>query len=220
MIWELLLIISVAGIFIILVRKLPSARQKFREFEEHQPPQSSSLKTVSLPAPTPKRIPNSKQGPLLKASQASPVKQNPPARKVNEGLSEFQDKTGATAPVKLPDVVSEEAADGAFRAGRYLEAKQMYHILLREEGDRPKYHNRLGILSLELGEVHEARDAFRRALKFGEHIASRHANLAMAEYALGHRLTAVQHLKKAMALAPNRKQYEDLLDQIESGKVI
>lgn len=217
MLWELLLIISVAGVFVILVRKIPAVREKVRSLEHdsveprritHRP------KTTDQPRPRPPEG-EEKSARTIGLTKAPARVESVPTRTLEKA---DLPKGAMVSDVILPDVVSVEAADTAFKSHRFEEAKQMYQILLREEGDHPKYYNRLGILALELGDLHEARDAFRRALKFGEHIASRHANLAMAEYALGHRLTAVQHLKKALALAPNTKKYEDMLEEIESGK--
>ncbi len=211
--WELGLVGSVIGILVILVRRLPSSL--------------SSLNAASSPQA---KEPKVRRG-ALKDYQPKPV--NDPSKigshdqlpqetenvtlSVNEALPRTQAAVESAEVPFLKTRGSDKEAEDAFRAGEFALAAQIYEYLLAGHHDNPKFYNRLGIIYLELERFHDARDAFRTALKFGDQIASRHANLAMAEFALGHRLTAVRHIKRAMALAPNSKRYQELLEAFEDN---
>ena len=190
--WAILLIISVAGIFVILLRRLPVAMKvaidDLRRAAVDVPPVRHSVPTApSLPEKSLTDIPT--------VSLVVPVSTVP---RLGSG-----------------DIPALEAqAEEAFRERDFTAARSIYETLLTLDNRQPKWYNRLGIICLELEEFRAARDAFRQALNFDVRVASRHVNLAMAELALGHRVTALSHLRKAIALAPNVKRYHDLLEEM------
>ena len=189
--WEILLIISLAGIIIILVRRLPLAINQVRN-EPHPPP----LVAVERP-----RQKNKVADSLVAASE-------PP---VSPSISI------AVTP-KQKETATIESAEAAYKIGDFERAVLMYEELVRGQADDLKLRNRLCLTYLELERFNEARDQFRVAVKEGTDVASHHANLAMAEYGLGHHLTAIRHLKRAIALNPEIKNYQNLLATIEEER--
>jgi tetratricopeptide (TPR) repeat protein len=201
-IWEILFIVSLAGMVIILVRRLPQAVATARQEAETPSEQVPDLKSARLVETETKVSEAEKPVAVEEPVQSKTAKANPapPKQKVTEYAREAQ-------------------ADKTFKAGDFVGAAEIYEELLREDALNMKLRNRLGLTYLELEQFHAARELFRTVLKEGgEGIANHHANLAMAEYGLGHHLTAIRHLKRAIAMAPNTKSYQDLLATIESER--
>lgn len=206
-VWAIGLIVCLAGIIVILIRRLPGAIKEVQNQDEGgvehpviiaQPVKSVKKEFVSKPKVS------SQSRPSFFAAFTKPT--------VKAVVKPRNEKIEA-----LDDEVLITRGDRAFQAKEYETARGMYEELLRREED-PKWFNRLGVINLELEQFHDAREAFRSALRFGDNVASRHANLAMAEFALGHRLTAVRYLRKAVALSPNNKRYEQLLASMEASE--
>lgn len=196
--WEIALLVSVAGIFILVVRRLPQALNDLRDNEPLAPftPQVDAETDFSV-------------GDEAVVSSPKPTKTK--GRKSREEV------------VSLPSdealvVISDDEAEFAYRAHDYPTAALMYESLLKENPTKAPYYTRLGQIYLELERFHDARDIFRTALKFGDQVASRHANIAMAEYGLGHRLTAVRYMRRAVALAPANQNYLELLETFENDR--
>lgn len=197
-IWEILLIISLAGMFTILVRRLPQAVVTARRQMATPVSEAASLSQSKAETAAVKAISETE----------------PPAPPLLELSSK---KT------RLPKVKTEEVslaqAERAYKARDFTKAARLFEILLEANDADLKLRNRLGLAYLELEQFHAARNQFRLVLKKGgEGVASYHANLAMAEFGFGHHLTAIRHLKRAIAMAPNNKQYQDLLDTIETER--
>lgn len=189
--WETLLIISIAGIFAILLRRLPSA---IRETRAEDVLVDSAQKTLAR----------------------EPVQDQPVIEEIKE--EEPEPLVLSSATHQTDDDVSAQEADQLYQAKDYAQAVHAYEQLVANDPSNPQYYHRLGVIYLELERFHDAREVLRTALKFGDQVASRHANLAMAEYALGHRLTAVRYIKRAIALAPDVKKYQVLLETFENER--
>ena len=202
-IWAIGLILSVAGIFVILLRRLPAA-----------------VKDVQVTLPVTQAVQSVEK--VNKHKDTLPATSKPKTR-VFPSFGKKKVVAVPNQPAK-PEVLADLATEALvvrgedkFQAKLYDDARLVYEELLRRQED-PKWYNRLGVIDLELERFHEARDAFRAALRFGDEVASRHANLGLAEFALGHRLTAIRYLRTAVALAPNGRRYQELLASIESSK--
>ncbi|MBI4175257.1 hypothetical protein HY523_01420 [Candidatus Berkelbacteria bacterium] len=204
MTWALLLIVSVAGMFVLLVRRLPSALKEVKGASVTD----ETTPKVAMSAPTGRQRAMKLQS---EDHTVTPVIQvEPIPRELSASSGEKPVRHGPSDVAFL-----EERAEAAFRDRDFGQAKTMYETLVGIDNRQPKWYNRLGIVCLELEEFRAARDAFRQALNFDQKVASRHVNLAMAEFALGHRVTAISHLRKAIALAPHVKRYHDLLEEME-----
>lgn len=200
-IWEILLIISLAGMILILVRRLPQAVNQVRN---ETPP----LTSVAVERPRQK----DKVATTLASLPGVDLLVAAPDPRAAPSLSpaDLSPRPGETATV--------ESAEAAYKTGDFARAALLYEELVRDQADDLKLRNRLGLTYLELERFHEARDQFRVAVKEGTDVASHHANLAMAEYGLGHHLTAIRHLKRAIALNPETKKYQNLLSTIEEER--
>ncbi len=206
--WELVLIISIGGIIVLIGRHLPSLLR----------PTSTDVSIV-----VPDRITNLPHVEAKISPTLSMPKESAETVIVVEEEIQQSAKLAKQVQTKLAEPIemvsngpSEAQGEEAFRNKEYEIAAHIYEVLLKEQPNNPKFSNRLGIVYMEQEKFHEARDVFRTVLRFDEQVASRHANLAMAEFALGHRLTAIRYVKRAIALAPNTKKYTDLLETIET----
>lgn len=196
--WEALLLVSIAGIFIVLLRRLPAAIREARDDlpTASQPPQvSPTMRAKPAPASNKKSTESDSTSQIAVVSPAPPIVEQP-----------------------ADEIYTAQQADGLYKAGDYSAASLAYESLLNKDPGNEHYYQRLGMMYLQLERFHEARDIFRTSLKFGDQVASRHAHLAMAEFALGHRLTAIRYIKRAIALAPNMKKYQELLTTFEDDR--
>lgn len=192
LIWELLLIISVAGMVVILARRIPQAVETARA--EH----TSGTDMVA---------------PSLETLPKSVDMQTEPAMTVTETKELGEDVPSVDGPA-----ISEADAERSFKASQFEQAAEAFAGLVESDLTNQGWRNRLGMAYLELERFHEARDEFRMLVKAAPDSASHSAHLAMAEYGLGHYLTAIRHLKRAIALAPNTRKYQDLLETIEAER--
>ncbi len=221
--WVGVLILAVAGMFAILVRRLPAAVAEIKEGTGDSPTIAKPKVAKQPGKPFFQSLIDALSRPNLKATQqvdthvafeelSSPtiVEAEPP---VEVTVVDTAKKT-----VDRPTHITEGAAEAAYRERNFEEAALVYESLIRQQPQNEKFYSRLGLIYLELERFHDARDIFRTALKFGDQTAAPHFNLAMAEYGLGHRLTAVRYLKRAVALSPSTKKYQDLLVTLESER--
>lgn len=237
-VWAGLLIAAVAGMFAILVRRLPSAVRDVQG-ELNHPDEASAKSYSAQPVAKRRTLPKLDFSRLVFLAKAmfaqrprrkpvlSPVDSQPritetiavdplPSVEVeppHEDVIEPQKKRA-----ERPTHITEGAAEAAYQERNFEEAALIYEALIRQQPQNEAFYARLGLIYLELERFHDARDVFRTDLKFGDQVASRHFNLAMAEYGLGHRLTAVRYLKRAIALAPSNRKYHKLLDTFESER--
>lgn len=233
-IWAGLLLLAVAGMIVLLVRRLPAAVSDVRGGAPSPPPPAAG------PQPgEPLRWPQidvwfkrlSQHWVATRSRPSRPVSPHLPAidplPKIEEPITDeilSEEKLPAAAnqsiakPVERPLLVTEGAAEAAYQEHQFAEAAVIYENLIRQQPQNEHLYARLGLVYLELERFHDARDVFRTDLKFGDQVAVRHFHLAMAEYGLGHRMTAVRYLKRAIALAPTNRKYHKLLETFESER--
>ena len=206
-IWEILLIGSLAGMVILFVRRLPQALTAVRHEEKL---------LVSEPAP---EITDNNVVSAALTADLQPSAEIPKEEALETAIPQKKSFAKSSSSKKQVERATPQTAEKAFKARDFKHSRELYADLLREDELNVKFRNRLGLIYLELEEFHEARNQFRLVLKQGgEAVASHQANLAMAEYGLGHHLTAIRHLKQAIALAPDVAHYQDLLETIEAER--
>ena len=88
---------------------------------------------------------------------------------------------------------------------------------LEIEGDHPHVQVRLGGLEFLLGNLPQARDAYRRALKRNPAEADAYVGLAMLDFQAGDRTEALRNARKAVEVS-GKDQYRKFLERIESQR--
>lgn len=206
MIFEALIIVSAAAIFVILARRLPETNEsgglvsqtKYRSFKYDFKRLSNPITGILKKIPKPN---GSFLGMLRKDNKAN-QKQHP----VNTFLS--AKNTFKT----ITDLTGE--ADDFFAGGDLRSAEKLYLKVASKAPRDAKIYSRLGAIYLQQKNYSDARDAFLAAINIDGKIASRHYNLALSYIGLSTLLKARVSLKKAIDLDPKEK-YKKTLETIE-----
>jgi predicted CXXCH cytochrome family protein len=85
---------------------------------------------------------------------------------------------------------------------------------LEIEGDHPHVQVRLGGLEFLLGNLTQARDAYRRALKRNPAEADAYVGLAVLDFQSGDRAEAIRNARRAVEVS-GKDQYQKFLERIE-----
>lgn len=101
--------------------------------------------------------------------------------------------------------------------GRYLEAAQTYESVLKLEPRDPRKRILLAAAYAELGKAADAEALFKEALAMNPEYVSGLAQYAVFLMARQREAEAVEHLRKAAALAPTNPVVKSLLNKAEQG---
>ncbi|TSC93192.1 MAG: response regulator receiver protein [Candidatus Berkelbacteria bacterium Licking1014_7] len=204
MTFEIIIILAVAIIFVILVRKMPdeSAQNLIKSVK---PKWGFSLPSIKFDLPKMPRFSSlSRLAGLIKKERS---KQNfDPFEEEKENLPDEQKKEF--------DIEKLKQADDWLAEGKMDEAEKMYVQLGAEFPGELRIFNRLGVVYLKQKNFADARDSFLQALKIDDTQASRHYNLAMAYLGMGTREKARVCFKKAIEIDPGREKYQKALEKI------
>ncbi len=120
------------------------------------------------------------------------------------------------APVPAPArAVSYEAADSAFRAGRYGEAAELFAAYTESKPDNPWGFYMLGISSWKAGDLDRAELAFERALERDPGHLKSLLNSTRVLLELGRVPEALQRVEAALALEPSSGEAHRLLARVQ-----
>ncbi len=237
-IFELIILISAAIIFIILIRRFPDTADR----TDRGAAPRRSFPSLSLPSFSDRF----KSKPLAATSAtdvAEPASITPVAPNQPEPGTD-PDELARFNP-SMRQLLSE--AGTAYAKGDFMTAERLY---LKAASEDPKCviaYNRLGLLYLKNPKtLEDAEEAFRQAHKYepdngyvldnlglvmftkglfneavgfyersitsDDKIAERHAHLGLAELSLRHYAKAVRHLARSWALEPSNLEFKELLD--------
>lgn len=188
MIPEVILVISIVGIFIIVVRKLPDALR--------------ADKAISK---------DSKDGfwkKLFKPKKVAEVGAN--------GVQPIQSNHQQREQV-LSDQVFLKEGDKYLHSGKFKEAERSFLRGVAKNPKNPKLYNRLGAIYLKQNSFRDALEAFEAARDFDPSKASRHYNVALAAWHLKNRSKARKAIAQAILLSPDSAKYVQFKEQIENG---
>lgn len=105
-------------------------------------------------------------------------------------------------------------AERLFAAKKFKEAEELYIKAASEDPENHKIFNRLGAIYMEQKNYSDAVEAFSAAVKIDSGIASRHYNLAIAYIAKGEALAAKRSLRIALQLDPTNLKYRKTLEDL------
>jgi tetratricopeptide (TPR) repeat protein len=103
------------------------------------------------------------------------------------------------------------------RQGRWVEALEQFQESLRLDPDYAPAHVNLGACLLNDGKVEEAIEQFRTAVRKDPSNVEGHANLGVTLYRQGHVEEAIREIETAAALAPERPQLRQMVEQMKAG---
>lgn len=188
MIFQIFIILGLAGIFVILVRKFPA---------------TAGVSNLPWPPRLPKiQIPTL---PKFKFQFKIPV--------IKLGLPRFKKKI--EEPMMITEEALIAQADLAFSNQDFALAEKLYIQAATQHPKNAKIYARLGVIYLRQKNYKDARDALLSSLRFDSKVASRHYNLALVYQELGNFKKALAEVKQALSLDPTNEKYETLRQKLE-----
>lgn len=222
---NLILLLSIIGILILVLRRLPEASTLDQQEAEIRAQPQARLQAKGLPARAASRTKaflqtiiqriwhfmleakGLRQGAAVdyKLKKIWPRKAPPP--KYDEAHYLYQIK-------QSPKDLEAYNRLGQFYLERksYEEAKHVYDYLTKHNPANSDYLAKLGYTYLYLQDYKAAVDYYERSLRLDSGHPSRYYNLALAYSARGRSVRAADALKKALALEPENVKYKKMLD--------
>lgn len=111
-------------------------------------------------------------------------------------------------------------ARDSMRAGRYDKAIMLLRAAIRFDGSDPAYHSWYGFcLAMKNSDLHEARDACKKAIEIEFYSADYHANLGFVYFKAGLKNLAVKHFNEALKWDSDHNLARKVMAQLNGGDV-
>lgn len=118
---------------------------------------------------------------------------------------------------KTATLAYQQARD-AIKAGRYDKASVLLREAIRADGTNPSYHSWYGFsLAMNGGNLHEARDACKKAIEMEFYSADYHANLGFVYFKAGLKNLAVKHFSDALKWDPKNPVASKFMSKASGG---
>jgi curved DNA-binding protein CbpA len=109
-------------------------------------------------------------------------------------------------------------ARDSMRSGRYDKAIMLLKTAIRFDPSDPAYHSWYGFcLAMTNSDLHEARDACRKAIEIEFYSADFHANLGFVYFRAGLKNLAVKHFSEALKWDPEHNLAKKIMMQMNGG---
>lgn len=109
-------------------------------------------------------------------------------------------------------------ARDSMRAGRYDKAIMLLRTAIRFDPSDPAYHSWYGFcLAMSNSDLHEARDACRKAIEIEFYSADFHANLGFVYFKAGLKNLAVKHFNEALKWDSDHSLARKVMAQLDGG---
>ncbi len=221
---NLILLLSILGVFVLVLRRLPEASQLDREQAAADAEPSLRLLAKGLPAKAASRS----RAVLIVAIrrvwhfmlEAKGMRQGPAA---NYRIKKMWQRK-SPAPMRNEAFYLEQIKhfpkdlEQYNRLGQYYldqknmeEARNVYDYLTKHAPANSDYLAKLGYVLLHLQQYEAAVTSYSKALGLDPGHPNRYYNLALAHGALREWAPALGALKKAVALEPNNQKYQQML---------
>jgi curved DNA-binding protein CbpA len=156
-------------------------------------------------------------------NEAFSVLSDPQKRSAYDETMRF--KGGATNDGKVMREEDGRSASMAFRQardsmrmGRYDKAIMLLKTAIRFDPSDPAYHSWYGFcLAMTNSDLHEARDACRKAIEIEFYNADYHANLGFVYFKAGLKNLAVKHFNEALKWDPDHNLAKKIMSQLDGG---
>jgi len=134
-------------------------------------------------------------------------------------------KGGATREGKEMREMDTKNASMAFRqardsmkVGRYDKAIMLLRTAIRFDPSEPAYHSWYGFcLAMTNSDLHEARDACRKAIEIEFYSADFHSNLGFVYFKAGLKKLAVKHFNEALKWDPDHNMARKIMAQLDGA---
>jgi tetratricopeptide (TPR) repeat protein len=104
------------------------------------------------------------------------------------------------------------------QAGFYDKAIMLLKTAIRFDPSEPAYHSWYGFcLAMTSSDLHEARDACRKAIEIEFYSADFHSNLGFVYFKAGLKSLAVKHFNEALNWEPDHSMATKYLSQLNGG---
>lgn len=190
MIWEILIILSLVGIFLIILRRLP----EIPDYKE-------------TPSPFWHEGENMREPDLTVQPKKEMVTEEDTKPEESEDKDRIQQQ-------KAESVLAE--AEKLFSDRHFREAEKLYIQTAALDPNNAKIYNRLGAIYLEQRNFRDAREAFHTALRLDPTIPSRNVNLGLAYLGMKKYKEALSYFEKALELDPTSEKYRKLVEDTKS----
>ena len=155
-------------------------------------------------------------------NEAFSILSNPEKRREYDEITRAK---GATPEGKEMREQDSKSASMAFRqardsmrAGRYDKAIMLLRTAIRFDPSDPAYHSWYGFcLAMTNSDLHEARDACRKAIEIEFYSADYHANLGFVYFKAGLKSLAVKHFTEALKWDSDHNLAKKVMAQLDGG---
>jgi curved DNA-binding protein CbpA len=131
------------------------------------------------------------------------------ATKGGREIREQDNKNASTAYIQ---------ARQAMRSGHYDKAIMLLRTAIRFDASEPAYHSWYGFcLAMTSSDLHEARDACRKAIEIEFYSADFHANLGFVYFKAGLKNLAVKHFTEALKWDADHSLARKVMSQMDGG---
>lgn len=114
--------------------------------------------------------------------------------------------------------LSYQHAREAIKSGRYDKAAVLLREAIRADATNPSFHSWYGFsLAMIGGNLHEARDACKKALEMEFYSADYHANLGFVYFKAGLKNLAVKHFMDALKWDPKHPVASKFMSKVDGG---
>jgi curved DNA-binding protein CbpA len=134
-----------------------------------------------------------------------------------KGGATREGKEGHQEDSRSASMAFRQARD-AMRVGRYDKAIMLLRTAIRFDSSDPAYHSWYGFcLAMTNSDLHEARDACRKAIEIEFYSADFHANLGFVYFKAGLKNLAVKHFKESLKWDPDHNLAKKVMLQLDGG---
>lgn len=198
---EVILVISLGGIFFILLKRLPDV-----EFTEEKSGINSNSKNF-IKKPFINKDPSKSFYLLEKADQAFGEKKYALAEKRYLKAATMAPQNGKICG-RLGIIYLEK--------GNHLDAKDAFLEAIKRENSNPLWHNNLGLALYNLKRFSESIEAYKKSIELDNSENIRYYNCGLSYEALDEFEKALQSYDKALSMDPENPDYQKSVEKMKN----
>lgn len=131
----------------------------------------------------------------------------------SKSAGELREQDGKSAALAF------QQAREAMKAGRYDKAVLLLGTAIRADASNPSYHSWYGFcIAMSGGNLHEARDACRKAIEIEFYSPDYHANLGFVYFKAGLKSLALKHFSEALKWDPHHAVAAKFMSRVNGGE--
>ena len=111
--------------------------------------------------------------------------------------------------------LAHERAEALFAERKYFAAERWYKEVIRLDARDDRAWTRLGVIAVTQKRYGAGIEALRKSIAINNKVSSRYYNLALAYFLQNDKVNAQESIEKALGLAPERANYQELQSRIQ-----